>query len=72
MARRPSDAVTKQPDFSATIAERAYFKAQQRGFVPGHELEDWLAAEQELIGAGKPPPKPRKAPARRKIVAAKK
>jgi hypothetical protein len=29
------------------IAELAYFKAQQRGFAPGHELEDWLAAEAE-------------------------
>jgi Protein of unknown function (DUF2934) len=30
------------------IARVAYFRAQQRGFAPGHELEDWLAAEQEV------------------------
>jgi hypothetical protein len=30
------------------IAELAYVKAQQRGFEPGHELEDWLAAEAEV------------------------
>ncbi|MBK1649217.1 DUF2934 domain-containing protein [Rhabdochromatium marinum] len=30
------------------IAEIAYFKAQQRGFDVGHEMEDWLAAEAEL------------------------
>jgi len=30
------------------IAQAAYFRAQQRGFEPGHELEDWLAAEKEL------------------------
>jgi hypothetical protein len=30
------------------IAELAYLKAQQRGFEPGHELEDWLAAEAEV------------------------
>ena len=30
------------------IAELAYSKAQQRGFEPGHELEDWLAAEAEV------------------------
>ena len=30
------------------IAELAYCKAQQRGFEPGHELEDWLAAEAEV------------------------
>jgi hypothetical protein len=30
------------------IAEAAYFRAEQRGFVPGSELEDWLAAELEI------------------------
>jgi hypothetical protein len=30
------------------IATRAYFKAAHRGFVPGSELEDWLAAEKEI------------------------
>jgi hypothetical protein len=30
------------------IAEAAYFRAEQRGFVPGSELEDWLAAEIEV------------------------
>ena len=29
------------------IAERAYRRAEQRGFVPGHEFDDWLAAEAE-------------------------
>jgi len=29
------------------IAIAAYLKAQARGFEPGHELEDWLAAEAE-------------------------
>jgi len=32
------------------IALRAYLRAEQRGFVPGHEREDWLAAEAELAG----------------------
>jgi hypothetical protein len=27
------------------IAEAAYYLAAQRGFAPGHELDDWLAAE---------------------------
>jgi hypothetical protein len=39
----------------ACIAEAAYFIAMRRGFSPGHELEDWLTAENEvdtqLIGA---------------------
>ncbi len=30
---------------AARIAEVAYFKAQSRGFEPGHEEEDWFAAE---------------------------
>jgi hypothetical protein len=30
------------------IAEAPYYRAQRRGFVPGHELEDWLAAEAEV------------------------
>lgn len=42
------------PDTSAQrehmIREAAYFHAAQRGFAPGHELEDWLAAEAELFG----------------------
>jgi Protein of unknown function (DUF2934) len=29
------------------IAEVAYCTAVQRGFTPGHELSDWLAAEKE-------------------------
>ncbi len=27
------------------ISEAAYFKAETRSFVPGHELDDWLEAE---------------------------
>jgi hypothetical protein len=30
------------------IAQRAYFLYEQRGKVPGYELEDWLQAEREL------------------------
>jgi len=44
-------------DCRAAIAESAYLKAERRGFVPGHELEDWLAAEieveQRLAGEGR-------------------
>ena len=32
------------------IAEAAYFLAQRRQFEPGHELEDWLAAEAIVDG----------------------
>jgi hypothetical protein len=41
------------------IARAAYFRAEQRGFAPGEEVEDWLAAERdvELFLAGGAPPK---------------
>lgn len=32
----------------ALIAEAAYFRAERRGFEPGHELEDWVAAESDI------------------------
>lgn len=42
----------KQPGMSEAarqkIAEIAYYRAEQRGFSPGYELEDWLAAEVEV------------------------
>ena len=37
-----------QPQRQASIAEAAFFIAQARGFVPGQELDDWLAAEREV------------------------
>jgi hypothetical protein len=33
---------------AALIAEAAYYRAVHRGFAPGHETEDWLAAEREV------------------------
>ena len=35
-------------DRPVLVAEAAYFLAQARGFAPGHELEDWLAAERQI------------------------
>jgi hypothetical protein len=40
-------------DLADRIAGRAYALAKQRGFSPGHELDDWLQAERE-IEAGDP------------------
>lgn len=31
------------------IAEAAYYRAKERGFQPGHELEDWVQAESEVM-----------------------
>lgn len=32
------------------IAEAAYYRAERRGFAPGHELDDWLLSEAEVDG----------------------
>lgn len=46
-------------DHHAEIAKAAYFRAERRGFARGHEVEDWLEAENELrrrfIGQGRQP-----------------
>ncbi len=42
----------------------AFFRAERRGFAPGHEFEDWLAAEAE-IAALVPAPAAARKPARR-------
>jgi len=30
------------------IEQAAYFRAERRNFAPGHEQEDWVAAEAEV------------------------
>jgi len=35
-------------DRHAMIPQRAYLRAERRGFQPGYEMEDWLAAEREV------------------------
>lgn len=43
------------------IREAAYFLAQARGFAPGHELDDWLAAERQIdavLASRRAPAKP--------------
>lgn len=32
----------------AMVAQAAYLRAERRGFAPGGELEDWMAAEAEV------------------------
>jgi hypothetical protein len=46
------------------IAEAAYFRASQRGFDGGAEVEDWLAAEAEIDGKLLGPPSQRFEPKR--------
>lgn len=35
-------------DEFSRIAECAYYKAEARGYEPGHEIQDWLEAEAEI------------------------
>lgn len=37
--------------YEARVAEAAYFLAQRRGFEPGRELDDWVAAEAQMAHA---------------------
>lgn len=43
--KQPGDLAGPQHD---QIAQAAYFIAQSRGFAPGADLDDWLAAEQQI------------------------
>ncbi len=42
-----SKSVTNGVDRDSRVAVSAYYKSQARGFEPGNELADWLAAEAE-------------------------
>jgi hypothetical protein len=54
------------------IRMAAYFRAQRRGFAPGHDWEDWLAAEAEVTALEAPAAvlPARKTAARKKSTAA--
>ena len=53
-ATPPDSIVTRSAAFiepderQALIADGAYFRAERRGFDPGHEIDDWLEAESEI------------------------
>lgn len=44
---QPASAAPRQE----AVAKAAYYKAEQRGFAPGYEMQDWLDAERELASA---------------------
>ena len=37
------------PSIGSLIATAAYFIAAERNFEPGHELDDWLEAERQVL-----------------------
>jgi hypothetical protein len=49
--RRPtSDSATSftADERSRMVETAAYYRAERRGFIAGHETDDWLAAEAEI------------------------
>jgi hypothetical protein len=51
--RTPSGSIRAEAspeEIRRLIAETAYYRAMERGFEPGHELEDWIEAESEVMG----------------------
>jgi hypothetical protein len=66
--KRPRKASPTVPvDRDTMVRTDAYFRAERRGFVPGYEIDDWLAAEAEVGDLDKAgsAAKPRKAPLRK-------
>ena len=46
--RTQARANASDEELKRLIAEAAYYRAQERGFKPGYELEDWVQAEAEV------------------------
>ncbi len=49
---QPDQTITERPapaELERMIALTAYYIAERRGFAPGHELDDWLAAEAQVF-----------------------
>ena len=47
-AKVPANVTVSEDVRRGMIAEAAYLRAERRGFAPGQEHEDWLAAEAEV------------------------
>ena len=49
-AASPRDLAALERDrIRSMICDRAYFLAERRGFEPGHDVDDWLQAEAEVL-----------------------
>lgn len=70
MARQIGAPVTRESGFETTLAEgidpeerqrmtqeAAYYRYVERGYAPGHDLDDWLAAEAglDIVGRNQQP-----------------
>lgn len=45
----PRDNPSIPPELHAQISQRAHELARRRGSGPGHELDDWLEAERQIV-----------------------
>ena len=45
---RAEGARPSEDEIRTWIAEAAYYRAERRGFSPGMEIDDWMAAEAEV------------------------
>ena len=65
--RSPKAAPSVPADRESMVRIAAYLRAERRGFAPGYEIEDWLAAEAEVRERHKAQPAatPRKTAARK-------
>ena len=66
--RRSTEAAPSVPtDRESLVRMVAYLRAERRGFAPGYEIEDWLAAEAEVSARqkAKPAAQPRKTATRK-------
>ena len=51
LLRKNAPANSSSADLEAKIRERAYQLYVERGSTPGHENEDWLRAEREILAS---------------------
>lgn len=49
--RSEQESINEDRDYQ--VALRAYYKAEARGCESGHEIQDWLDAEAEIIAETK-------------------
>lgn len=47
-SQNPHIGVIESDKLRQMVAERAYYKAEKRGFTDGYEMQDWLDAESEV------------------------
>lgn len=48
---KQTDAGLKAAAHRSRISDAAYFRAEQRGFIGGDHVADWLAGEAEIAAA---------------------